>query len=613
MSAVTTAPVRPARGAKTDRRRAIRPVDWPTVATTVVAVVCGVVLVWPVLALAVGAFHDTAPGNNAHWGFGAVQRAFDNPHFGTAIGNTVLFTVIVVPLSVAVGLTLALVGTASNARLRRLIGPTIVLAYAMPPMFYAIGYALAGSGRAGLVNDLVHAVAGLDPVLNATSWPGLLFVSVLRAGAYCYILLAGPVRALSRSQDEAARASGATLVDRLWSTVLPSLRPALGGAFILAIVSHIGLFDAIYILGNSSGITTLSVLSYRLLQTEGQPDFSAASVTGLLILLLAIALIVVQQRRLDARTTVTVSGKPEIPLAIEFGRVGRTIIDAIIIVYVFVFLVVPVGSIVVTSLQRFPGVYSGLSLRFYEKLFADSDALRALATTFGLGVLAGAFGVGLSIAIVAVRLNRPHGRLTSFIAASAMAPVALSGIIGALGYIWAVVLIPQTRGLYGSYWLLLLALAAGVVPASVMLLTGSMSQIDPGLLAAARASGDSWLRAFTTIVLPLMAPALVNTWFLSFISVVGALDLTLILGGPELKPASTFIYRAYANAGFGQATAMLMILLLSMVILRVALHILMWVVRSDLRPRWLRTALHRAPADPDGPSPTSPDHQGVSR
>ncbi|MCB8913402.1 ABC transporter permease subunit [Rhodococcus rhodochrous] len=560
--------------------------DPAAVAIRALAVVSVVVLAWPVLALVVGAFHDTPPGETARWGLGAFTRAFDNPNMWTAVLNTVVFTAVVVPVSVAVGLTLALIGTCSNVRLRRLIGPTVVVAYAMPPMFYAIGYALAGSGRSGLVNDLVRTVAGLDPVLNATSWPGLLFVSIMRAGAYSYILLAGPVRALSRSQDEAVQASGGrSLSDRLRVGILPSLRPALAGALILALISHIGLFDAVYILGNAVGITTISVLSYQLLQTEGTPDFAAASVTGLLILVLAVVLVVVQQRRFDVRASVTVSGKPERALALDFSPIGRIVLDLLIAVYVVVFLVVPVGSILLTSVQRFPGLYTGLTGKYYSALFASPDATNALLTTFVLGCLGSFVGVAFALAIVAARVTRPGAISTSIVAACAMAPVALSGIVGALGYIWSVVLFEPTKGLYGSFLLLVVALSAGVVPAAVMLLTGSITQIDPGLLASARASGDSWLRAYVTMVVPVMAPSLVNTWFLSFISVAGALDLTLILSGPYIQPASTFIYRAYANASFGQATAMLVLLLVGLVVLRGLLQVVTWLLRPDLNPR----------------------------
>lgn len=592
-SATTVAPPAPtgdtAAQSDTGRRRTSgrfgRPIvrDPAAVSIRVLAAISLIVLAWPVAALVIGAFHDTPPGEPARWGIAAFQRAFDNPHLGTAVLNTIVFTAIVVPSAVAVGLVLALIGTSSNARLGRIIGPTVVIAYAMPPMFYAIGYALAGSGRSGTVNDLLNAIAGIDPVLNATSWPGLLFVSIMRAGAYCYLLLIGPVRALSRSQVEAVRAAGGrSLIEQLRVGILPSLRPAIGGAVILALISHIGLFDAIYILGNAAGITTVSVLSYRLLQIDGTPDFSAASVTGLFILVLAVILVIVQQRRFEVRAAVTVSGKPERPITITFSPPVRGALDGLIVAYVIAFLVIPVGSIVLTSVQRFPGLYTGLTGRFYQDLFASSDAINALLTTFALGILGGGLGVALALAIVAARVTRPDLPSTTVVAAAAMAPVALSGIVGALGYIWAVVLFEPTRWLYGSFLLLVIALAAGVVPASMMLLTGSISQVDPGLLASARASGDSWPRAFLSIVVPVVAPSLINTWFLSFITVIGALDLTLVLSGPHIQPASTFIYRAYANAGFGPATAMLVLLLIGLIALRLLLQLILRRLRPDL-------------------------------
>lgn len=577
------APPAPTTGVDSTAAPAERGRQRPGLGTALVCVAAAVLFLWPVLALFLGAFYDASPGRPANWGLGAFARAFGEPALPGVLRNTILFTAIVVPLAVLLGLALAVLSQLSNARLARVVTPVVVVAYATPPMFYAIGYALTGAGRAGVGNDLVRLLVDASP-FNLTSWPGLVYVSVLRAGAFAYILFIGPVRALARSHDEAAQIGGAGLGTRIRTILAPILRPSISGVTVLLVISHVQLFDAVYILGGSARIDTLAVLSYRLLGQDGVPDFGAATAIGVLVLAVALVLSLAQQRAVRAGTSVTVTGKPEPRVRLDLGRWRRPV-DVFLGIYVVLVLVIPLGSILLTSLLPFPGVYRPLSLKSYVETLTQPQTAASIATTLGLAVGGGLLAMVAAFLLGYLRVHSPHRRAAAFLTLAGMAPVVLSGTIGALGYIWAVVLIPPLRPLYGTFSLLLIALATSAVPTLLMLFTGAIAQVDPSLVAAARVSGAGRFRSTAGIALPLLAPTLVNGWYLAAVVIAGALDLPLVLGSAELRTVSSTVYESYANAIFGRTTALLVLLLVAFALTRLVVQLIFWGLRADLRPR----------------------------
>lgn len=541
-------------------------------------------LVWPALALVIGMLFDNAPGTQAQWGLGAFERIVDHPHFPESLLVTLVMTAVIVPAGMAVGLAFALVSGLAERGLARVLDPLVLIAFTLPPLFYALSYAVLGTGRGGAVNAGFAALFGFSPGINFTSWNGLLFVSLLRAAAAAYIYLSPAVRNLTRSGDEAAQISGASLSTRLFHIILPQLRPALSGTAIVLIIVHLALFDAVLILGGPQQITNLSVLSYLLVQGDGAPDYPAASAIGLLILLATLGLVVLQRRVTHVARSATVSGRSEPGLRIRLPRAVRMVVFVLAGIWVFFLFAVPLASIGLTSLTPFPGVYTNLGFGQYLAVLGDGSFVRSLLLTLGIAGGAAVIGVAASLWILNVQYARPQGRLSGYINVAVMMPIAMSGVVGAIGYVWAILLVPGGVHIYGTPALLVIVLSASVIPGSVLLLRGAYLQFDEAMVEAARISGCDDAGAFLHTRLPLMLPAVVNVLYIAFIGSAGALDTALILGNASMRPLPALIYESYANTHFAKAATLLVFLLLTYALVRLALQVVVWIVRRDLRP-----------------------------
>ncbi len=107
-----------------------------------------------------------------------------------------------------------------------------------------------------------------------------------------------------------------------------------------------------------------------------------------------------------------------------------------------------------------------------------------------------------------------------------------------LGFLWAFVWLP----IYGTLWVVVLALVARGLPVASRFFTSTMVQLSAELEESARVHGGSWLRTFLRIWLPLLRPAVIGAWILLFVIAVRVLDVVVLLAGSGVRMLSVDIF-----------------------------------------------------------------------
>lgn len=241
-------------------------------------------------------------------------RALGDPIFWRAVGNTVRYAVIVVPLQMALGLFLAVI---VNQKIRgqtffraAFYFPAIASSAAITVLFLFI------MAPDGLFNGLRQALGPLDVfallgIPESHSWVGhsstaLESIMVLNAwttsGTMMLFYLAS-LQTISRETYEAAELDGANAWQTFWRITFPLLRP---GHYFVATVSFIGalqVFDQAYIAGGPEGtpnnaLTTMVLFLVRNIQTTIDMGFAAA--VGMILFALIMAVTLVQRRLFGA-------------------------------------------------------------------------------------------------------------------------------------------------------------------------------------------------------------------------------------------------------------------------------------------------------------------------
>jgi raffinose/stachyose/melibiose transport system permease protein len=271
----------------------------------------GVIIVVGVhyVATAVGgffAFTDwSGLGSFDFIGLANFERILANPREAGAVRNTIFLAVGALIITQVVGLALAL-GLNRGLRTRHILRVLLFMPAVLSPL--AVSYVWQFIfDYTGPLNGLLSAV-GLEHLVRAwlgdtvlAIWMVLIVMCWQSTGITMVIYMAG-LAGVPLEIEEAAAIDGASLWQRFWHVVLPSLRPAVAISSTLMIIQGLRTFDEVMGLtgGGPAGATeTLATSVYKQSFALGQFGYGAALAIVLTLLILLFA--VTQQRLTNGR------------------------------------------------------------------------------------------------------------------------------------------------------------------------------------------------------------------------------------------------------------------------------------------------------------------------
>ena len=516
----------------------------------------------PIVMLVWGAFRNASPGQTANWSFGAFTRAYTSADTWVDFRNSIVLSLSVTIIAVVVGVILAFLVARTTTPLRKIVTPMMAAVVALPPLFYGISWGMLGQKDVGLLNTTFRSIFHLDSfvLFNSNSWAGLILVSALKGVAFSFILLIGPFGAMDRSLEEASQISGASRLTTLFRVDLMVLAPAIIGATILSIVVGFEFFDIPLILGTPAKIRVFSTRIYDMIDQQTPADYGGAGALSMLLVVIVIILVMVQWRILGKRNFTTVTGKTHRTDPWDIGK-WRYAGTALIAIYVLLAVVLPLFQLGLGSLQSFFGGKGPLSFINYHKLFANADVLQALWNTLVTALIGGFIAMVVAV-LVTYAVARSQSGWRKALDLMGWLPFAVPGIILALAIAWEYVSIPGLKHLYGTVWIVMLALVVTAAPMAMRSVQPAIGQLARDLEESARVSGASGMRMMGTIVLPLIAPSFLSGWFLVAILLSGNLTIPILLSTPTSQTVPLVVYTLYTQGQVTQASALFVIELL---------------------------------------------------
>jgi multiple sugar transport system permease protein len=212
-------------------------------------------LIGPILASIVLSFTDWNLLYEPSWvGTANYQEMFsgDDRFFWIAVGVTLRYAIVAVPLYLVAGLGLALL---LNLRLRGMyVFRTILfLPSVLSGVAVAILFATLFNPDAGAINDLLRAIGIQDPPrwLSSPTWalPAVIIIGLWGVGGGSIIFLAG-LQNISPSLYDAAAIDGAGAWGRFRHITLPMLSPTLLFVLLTSLIGAFQFFDIAYVLGS---------------------------------------------------------------------------------------------------------------------------------------------------------------------------------------------------------------------------------------------------------------------------------------------------------------------------------------------------------------------------
>ena len=233
-------------------------------------------------------------------GLANYANLFEDPRVGVALGNTLFYAVMAVPLEIIVALGLAML----LARLRRGAGFFRTLYY-LPKMTPAVATAamffLLLNGNSGAVNELLRFF-GIDGPqwLVDPAWikPSIVLMTLWGVAGTMVIFLAA-LKNVPTELYEVASLDGAGPARRFFSITLPMISGAMFFNVIVLSIAAFQVFDQAYVLfwrdqSNSSPEASLFYAIYLFQQAFRQFDFGFAAAMAWLLFVIIMAITVIQ-------------------------------------------------------------------------------------------------------------------------------------------------------------------------------------------------------------------------------------------------------------------------------------------------------------------------------
>lgn len=473
-------------------------------------------------------------------------------------------------LALLVGSTGAVLVERTDIPFKGWLRPAFTLPTAIPPYIWAVGWIALANPKAGYLNTLL-GVTWFD----VYSPGGIIWVLGSAAIPLVYLPTAAALRRIDPAWEEAARLAGAgpltTLLHVPVRLALPAMISGAASAFLFSAAS----FGVPYLLGVASHPPTVTLTMRVYTELLLGPAGMATATLFCLPLFALAALTTLGTYWASKREQVRWSSGKGLSIRVQPLGPWRTRIAALLSVATVLLFVLPLGAIVLASLQRTWGRLDALTFSHWTAVLSNHRTLTALGQSalLGTGAAAGVTLFGLLLALGAERFGR-WGRLLKL---AATWPYALPGTVLALALLLAFTRdirfvladrIAFVLALNGSAALLLLAWITKHLALGVQNASEALAQADRSLPEAARVCGASPWQAFTRGMLPQIAPRLGAAATLTFLICATELTLAVLLvpSGYDVLGTLIFEMQSYGDPASGAVLASAWVLLVAVLL-----------------------------------------------
>lgn len=219
--------------------------------------------------------------------------AFHDAELGQAFLNTLVYTLITVPIGVFLSLvTACLLNT--GIRGKGVFRTIYYLPVVSAPVAVAMVWKWMFNSEYGIINYLLRMLG--IPTLNWIADGNVVIFSLAIVGiwsmvGYNMVILLGGLQGISKEYYEAAEVDGAGPLRQFFSITVPLVTPTLFFVLITTFISSVQVFDSVYMIVDSSSPAlmrgeSIVYLFYRYMFTFSNKGYGATIGTLLLIVIL---------------------------------------------------------------------------------------------------------------------------------------------------------------------------------------------------------------------------------------------------------------------------------------------------------------------------------------
>ncbi len=472
-----------------------------------------------------------------------------------SIWNSLVFAGGSTVLSLVVGGVLAWLVERTNAPFKILAYLATIVSLGTPYILHVIAW-LFLLGKVGPLNDIYRSImGGTDSLFNVNSMAGMILIEGFLWSPLVFLLLGSTFRAANADMEEAARMSGATVLQTLRRVSLPLAMPAILALALFVFIRAIGGFEVPALVGMPGRIYVLTTDVYEATIVV-PPDLGyAAAFSVVMVLIVAVLLYFYSRLSKNAEKYHSVTGKGFRPRPFDLGK-GRWIAGAMIVANFCVVLLLPMITLLWMALLPFLRGFSlaalpMLSLKNFRTVFTAPGYVELATNSLLVAAAAATFIMAITALAGWIAARRgPGGWLLDQLATLSL---VFPGIC--LGVAVMEVYLRVPLPIYGSLWIIAIAYVIRFMPYGMRYVYSGVLQLHHELEEAAGVAGASSLTTLRRIVTPLLSPAIVAGWLFIFLVANKELAIAVLLASPGSQVIAVSIFDQWVNGQGGELAA----------------------------------------------------------
>lgn len=480
-----------------------------------------------------------------------------------ALTNTAKISILVMILSVLITFPLAWLIGRTDLPGRKKFRTILVASYMIPPYVGAIAWTQLLNPDVGYLNALLKTIFSLSKApFNIYTEGGLIWVLTLFYSPFAFITISRAMEKMDPTLEEASRVSGASPLRVLWDVTLPLMAPSILAGGLLVFIGAGSAFGIPAIVGMPGNIEVLTTRIVSFVYMGNGSGIRNATTLAVSLMILANGLLFFMTWFMGRKDYTTIGGKSTRPALVELGK-WKGLATFLVAVYAFIAVILPLGSIVITSFMV--SMSKGLSLDNFGfdawiPVLENSQYLDCIWRSLGYAFIAATIGTILSL-FVAYLSVKTHVKGRSLPDLLVMVGGSTPSVVIALALI---ITFSGNYGLnlYSTMWILIVSYLVKYMTMSVRTIAASLSQVSSSLEEAGLNSGAGWLRICKDIIMPLIAPSIVAGWFLIFMPSFYELTMSNLLYGSDTQTIGVLLYELQTYADTQNASVMSVIILI---------------------------------------------------
>lgn len=227
-------------------------------------------------------------------------KLFDDDNFKISFMNSMIFTILSVPLTLFLALIIS-VWMNAGIKFVKLFRTAVFLPYVTATIAVAVVWQLILNPSMGPVNQMLQALGVTEPPgwFSSSGW-ALISVAIVyiwhSIGYYMVLYLAG-LQGIPDHLYEAAELDGAGPIAKFFRVTLPMLSPIIFFTVIIGVINSFKVFDFIYVLTQGGPGRSTQVLVYTIYNVAfKQFSFGYASAMAYVLFLVILVFTYVQFR-----------------------------------------------------------------------------------------------------------------------------------------------------------------------------------------------------------------------------------------------------------------------------------------------------------------------------